>query len=221
MKILVISVHPDDETLGCGGTILKHKKSNDEVSWLILTEASEDLGYSNKFLSNRARQIKDISHEYKFNKVYNLGFPTTKLHAVEFSEIITKISSVIQEVKPEIIYMVNRSDIHTDNQVAAKAIISSTKSFRNQFIKRILMYECISETEIAPPLPENTFVAHVYSDISDYIDKKIEIMKKYESEIQDTPLPRSIENIRALARFRGATVSVQYAEAFMLLREIF
>ena len=221
MKILVISVHPDDETLGCGGTILKHKKSNDEVSWLILTEASEDLGYSNKFLSNRARQIKDISHEYKFNKVYNLGFPTTKLHAVEFSEIITKISSVIQEVKPEIIYMVNRSDIHTDHQVAAKAIISSTKSFRNQFIKRILMYECISETEIAPPLPENTFVAHVYSDISDYIDKKIEIMKKYESEIQDTPLPRSIENIRALARFRGATVSVQYAEAFMLLREIF
>ncbi|WP_076789671.1 PIG-L deacetylase family protein [Chlorobium sp. KB01] len=221
MNVLVISVHPDDETLGCGGTILKHKNSNDDIFWLILTQASENLGYSKEFLSNRANQITEISNEYKFNKIFNLGFPTTKLHAIEFSEIITKISSVIQEVKPEVIYMVNRSDIHTDHQVAAKAIMSCTKSFRNQFIKRILMYECISETEIAPPLPENTFVAHVYSDISDYIDRKIEIMKKYESELQDTPLPRSIENIRALARFRGATVSVQYAEAFMLIREVF
>jgi len=221
MNVLVISVHPDDETLGCGGTILKHKNSNDDIFWLILTQASENLGYSKKFLSNRANQIAEISNEYKFNKMYNLGFPTTKLHAIEFSEIITKISAVIQEVKPEVIYMINRSDIHTDHQVAAKAIMSCTKSFRNQFIKRILMYECISETEIAPPLPENTFVAHVYSDITDYIDRKIDIMKKYESELQDTPLPRSIENIRALARFRGATVSVQYAEAFMLLREVF
>ena len=98
--------------------------------------------------------------------------------------------------------------------------MNCTKSFRNPFLKRILMYECISETEIAPPLPENTFVAHVYSDISDFLERKIEIMKRYESELQEPPLPRSIDNIRALARFRGATVSVQYAEAFMLLREL-
>jgi N-acetylglucosamine malate deacetylase 1 len=221
MKVLIISVHPDDETLGCGGTILKHRKQNDDVCWLILTEASQVLGYSQEFLSKRENQINDIAQEYKFNKTYNLGFPTTKLHTLDFSELINKISSVIQEVKPEIIYTVNRSDIHTDHQVAAKAIMSCTKSFRNPFIKRILMYECISETEIAYPLPENTFVAHVYSDISDFLEKKIEIMKKYESEVQESPLPRSIDNLRALARFRGATVSVQYAEAFMLLRESF
>jgi LmbE family N-acetylglucosaminyl deacetylase len=221
MKVLVISVHPDDETLGCGGTILKHKSKNDDIYWLILTEASAALGYSQEFLAKRAGQIKNISQEYQFTKTYNLGFPTTRLHTLDFSELITKISSVIQEVKPEIIYTVNRSDIHTDHQVAAKAIMSCTKSFRNPFIKRILMYECISETEMAPPLPENTFVAHVYSDISDFLERKIEIMKKYESELQEPPLPRSIDNIRALARFRGATVSVQYAEAFMLLRETF
>ena len=135
--------------------------------------------------------------------------------------IIDKIFSVIQEIKPEIIYTVNRSDIHTDHQVAAKAIMSCTKSFRNPFIKRILMYECISETEIAFPLPENMFIAHVYSDISNFLERKIEIMKKYESELQAPPLPRSLDNIKALARFRGATVSVQYAEAFMLVREVF
>ncbi|MCG8683288.1 MAG: hypothetical protein MI892_00300, partial [Desulfobacterales bacterium] len=81
--------------------------------------------------------------------------------------------------------------------------------------------ECISETEMAYPLPENMFIANVYSDISDFLDKKIEIMKKYESEMQEPPAPRSVENIRALAGFRGATASVHYAEAFMLLKEVF
>jgi len=214
-------VHPDDETLGCGGTILKHRNQNDDICWLILTKASQVLGYSQEFLSKRTNQIKEISQEYQFNKTYELGFPTTKLHTIDFSEIIAKISHVVQEVMPEVIYTVNRSDIHTDHQVAAKAIMSCTKSFRNPFIKRILMYECISETEIAPPLPENLFVPHVYSDISDYLERKIEIMKRYESELQEPPLPRSVDNMRALARFRGATVSVQYAEAFMLLRELF
>ena len=221
MNVLAISVHPDDETLGCGGTLLKHQNQGDDVFWLILTDVSEGLGYSQEFITKRQEQIKEVSREYQFNKTYNLGFPTTKLYAVDFSEILTKISSVIQEVKPEIIYPVNRSDIHTDHQVAAKAVISSTKSFRNQFIKRILMYECISETEIVPPLPENIFVANVYSDISDFLERKIEIMEIYKSELQATPLPRSIENIKALARFRGSTVSVKYAETFMLLRELF
>lgn len=221
MKVLVISVHPDDETLGCGGTLLKHGDQNDEISWLILTEASEELGYSQEWISKRTNQIRDISQEYQFSKVYNLGFPTTKLHTLDFHELITQISSVIQEVEPEIIYTVNRSDIHTDHQVAAKAITSCTKSFRNPFIKRILMYECISETEMAPPLPENVFVTHVYSDISEFLERKLEIMKIYESEVQETPLPRSIDNVRALAQFRGAAVSVKYAEAFMLIRELF
>lgn len=220
MNVLVISVHPDDETLGCGGTILKHKDRGDDIYWLLLTEATQELGYSRDFCLQRQLLIHVISWEYQFTKTYRTGFPTTKLHTVDFSNIISRISPVIQEVKPEVIYTVNRSDIHTDHQVAAKAVMSCTKSFRYPFIRRILMYECISETEISPPLPENIFVPHVYSDISGYMERKIEIMKHYESELQEPPMPRSIDNIKALARFRGATVSVQYAEAFMLLREI-
>jgi|TARA_B100000315_G_C14403988_1_gene507801 LmbE family N-acetylglucosaminyl deacetylase len=192
MKVLVISVHPDDETLGCGGTVLKHRNQNDDIYWLILTEANESLGYSKEFIVQRTNQIKDISQEYQFSKTYSLGFPTTKLHTIDFSVIIDKIFSVIQEIKPEVIYTVNRSDIHTDHQVAAKAIMSCTKSFRNPFIKRILMYECISETEIAFPLPENMFVAHVYSDISSFLERKIEIMKKYGSELQAPPLTKKL-----------------------------
>jgi LmbE family N-acetylglucosaminyl deacetylase len=221
MRVLVVSVHPDDETLGCGGTILKHRDRNDEVFWLILTEASDQSGYSREFAVNAKKQVRLVSEAYQFKETYSLGFPTTRLHALDFSMVINNISQILHDVKPEIIYTVNRSDIHTDHQIAAKAIMSCTKSFRNPFIKRILMYECISETEIAPPLHENAFLAHVYSDITEFLEKKIEIMRIYESELQPMPMPRSLENVAALARFRGATVSVQYAEAFMLLRELF
>ena len=221
MKVLAISVHPDDETLGCGGTILKHRSNGDEVYWLILTSAKEDIGYSKEFISQRDSEIKAVSQAYDFKKTYELGLPAGHLHSVDFFELIDKTSHAIKEIKPDIIYTVNRSDIHSDHQIAAQAIFSATKSFRNTFIKRILAYECLSETEIAPPLLDNTFLPNVFSDISQFLDHKIDIMKIYESELQDPPFPRSIKNIKALARFRGSTISRDYAEAFMVLRDIF
>lgn len=221
MKVLVISVHPDDETLGCGGTTLKHRDNGDEIFWLILTKADKSVGFTDDFLLKREREIKTVSDLYGFKETIKLDFMTTKLHLVDFNVMITAISKVINHIKPQIVYMNNRSDIHTDHQIAAKAILSCTKSFRYPFIERILMYECISETEMAAPFAENIFIPNVYSDISNYIEKKIEIMKIYESELQNPPLPRSTENIKALARFRGASCGVEYAEAFMLVRERF
>jgi len=220
MKVLFISVHPDDETLGCGGTILKHG-AGDSVYWLIITAAVESLGYSSDFIKKREQQIELVSQTYRFCETYKLGFPTTQLHTVNLSDLITAIASVIRTIEPIVIYTVNRSDIHTDHQIVARAVMSATKSFRYPFIKRVLMYECLSETEVMPPLPEYIFIPNVYSDISNFMDKKIEIMKIYESELQESPLPRSVEVIKALAQFRGASVGVKYAEAFMLLRDIF
>ncbi|HEY8362209.1 MAG TPA: PIG-L deacetylase family protein [Tissierellaceae bacterium] len=221
MKVLVISVHPDDETLGCGGTILKHKKNGDELYWLIITKTDEKLGFSKEFIDKRKLEIKNVAQRYGFKNIFELDYLTTKLHLVDISDLIKNISNVITFIRPEIIYMNNRSDIHTDHQVAAKAIMSCVKSFRYPFIKRVLMYECISETEMAPGFPENVFIPNVYSDITDFIDEKIEIMKIYESELQTPPLPRSLDNIKSLARFRGASCGVEYAEAFMLVRERF
>lgn len=221
MKVLVISVHPDDETLGCGGTILKHIKLGDEVNWLILTTVNESLGFDKEFIRDRKNQIEVVSKKYNFREVIKLDFLTTRLHSVDFSIILEKISKVINTIKPELVYMNNRSDIHTDHQIAAKAIMSCTKSFRYPFIKKILMYECISETEIAPNLPENLFSPNVYSDITEFIDKKLEIMEIYDSEIQTPPLPRSLDNIKSLARYRGASSGCYYAEAFMIVREVF
>ncbi|AEB75797.1 PIG-L deacetylase family protein [Clostridium botulinum] len=220
-RVLVVSVHPDDETLGCGGTLLKHRDNGDELSWLIVTKASSKLGFSEEFLVEREIQVKKVSEKFKFENVYKLGYYTTKLHTMDFSELILNISNVINDIRPQIIYINNKSDIHTDHQVVAKAMMSCTKSFRYPFIERILMYECISETEMAPPFIENIFIPNVYSDISDFIEKKLEIMSIYKSEVQESPLPRSLDNIKALARYRGASCGEKYAEAFMIVREKF
>jgi len=220
MKILIISVHPDDETLGCGGTILKHADNGDEIMWMIITKADLSTGYSKEFIEKRKEEINTVTQMYSFKKVYSLKFPTTSLHTVDYALLVRKISNIIQEEKPDIIYMNNRTDIHSDHRIAASAIISSTKAFRCPFIKKILMYECISETEMAPALHEYVFIPNYYCVITDYLERKINIMKVYESEIQKQPLPRSVENIKALARFRGSIVGAEYAEAFMLLREV-
>ncbi|NFI61408.1 PIG-L family deacetylase, partial [Clostridium botulinum] len=96
-----------------------------------------------------------------------------------------------------------------------------TKSFRYPFIKKVLMYECLSETEIAPQFQENIFVPNVFSDITKYIEKKLDILKLYKTELQDIPQPRNEESVVALARYRGCTACTKYAEAFMLVRDIF
>ena len=220
MKILVISPHPDDETLGCGGTILKHKDIGDKVYWLIITNIDMKDGWDKDIVEKRQKEIETVAEMHGFEKTFKLDYPTAKLDTIPIQEIIESISKVIFEIKPEIIYLPNRSDVHTDHQITFKAAYSCTKNFRYPFIKKILMYETLSETEFAPALPENTFIPNVFVDTTKYFEKKLEIFKIYKSEVMEEPFPRSLDSIKALARYRGSQIGVEYAESFVLIREI-
>ena len=219
-KILAVAVHPDDETLGCGGALLKHKKNGDEIYWLILTSVDVENGWKEEDVESRRNEIDKVSEMYGFSAIHNLSFPATRLDTISMKDLISEISKIIQKVEPDIIYIPNRSDIHTDHQVAFKAIMSCTKVFRNSFIRKILMYECLSETEFSPPLQTDSFIPNVFVDITDFLEEKIKIMKMYRGEMGTFPFPRSEENIRALAMYRGATAGVEAAEAFVLLKEV-
>jgi len=220
MKILVISPHPDDETLGCGGTILKHKDIGDKIYWLIITNIEVKNGWDKDIVEERQKEIEIVAEMYGFEKTFKLDYPVAKLDAVPIQEIIESISKVIFEIKPEIIYLPNRSDAHTDHQITFKAAYSCTKNFRYPFIRKILMYETLSETEFAPALPEDTFVPNVFVDITKYFEKKLEIFKIYKSELMKKPLPRSLEVVEAFDKCRGSRIGRKYAEAFVLLEEI-
>jgi len=219
-KVLVVSVHPDDETIGCGGTILKHKLSGDKIYWLILTNVDTLNGWKNEIVVNRQKEIENVASSYGFDKIFKLDFPTTKLDQIPRNLQIEKISKVINDVKPSIVYLVNRSDVHTDHQIGFQSVYSCTKNFRYPFIKRILMYECLSETEFSPSTSENAFIPNVYVDITDFFQKKIEIIKIYNSEVMKDFYPRSLNNIEALAKIRGSRIGKKYAEAFVLLLDI-
>jgi LmbE family N-acetylglucosaminyl deacetylase len=219
-KVLVVSAHPDDETIGAGGTILKHVKSKDEVTWLIVTNIFERQGFSKEKIESRQKEIQIVSEKLGIKNTIKLDFPTMELDSKTLLEMIPKISKVFMTFEPEIIYCMNRSDAHSDHRVIFDAIMACTKSFRYPFVKLVLMYECISETEFAPALPEKAFLPNYFVDISEFINEKINILQIYASELGEHPFPRSNENILALSTFRGATVGVKYAEAFQLIKYI-
>ena len=221
MRILAISVHPDDETLGCGGTLLKHQAVGDSLFWLIATQTHEPQ-WSAEIIERKATEIEQVAEAYGMEQCFTLGFPTVRLDMVPQADLIERIRDVVSEVKPEFVYLVHDGDVHTDHHVVFTATMSVLKPFymASLGVRRVLCYEILSSTDAAPPHLDRAFMPNVFSDITPYIKRKIEIMAMYETEAQSDPLPRGPSAIRALARYRGATIGVEYAEAFMLIREI-
>ena len=219
-RVIVISAHPDDEIIGAGGALLKHIANGDEVYWLITTNVFEEQGFSKERVESRQVEIEKVAEMLGIAKTFKLTFPTMSLSSSSLLKMVPQISEIFQEVKPETIYCLNRSDAHSDHRVTFDAVMACTKSFRYPFVRKVLMYECISETEFAPMLPEKVFMPNYFVDISDFFERKLEIMQVYESEIGEHPFPRSLRNLEALATFRGASVGVEYAEAFQLVKYI-
>ncbi len=219
-NVIIISAHPDDETIGAGGTLLKHKKNGDNIYWLNVTSISESQGFSKERVIQRTGEIEKVSKLYGFKEVFLLDYPTMTLTSQSILTLVPEISSIFNSIQPEIIYTLNRSDAHSDHRILSQAVMACTKSFRHPYIKKVLMYECLSETEFAPSFPENTFIPNYFVDVTDFLNEKIEIMKVYNSELGLPPFPRSIENLTALATFRGSSSGCLYAEAFQVVKII-
>ncbi len=216
-SILVLAVHPDDETLGAGGTLLKHRKNGDHIHWLIATQV-EDKNSEN--FKTRQKEIEIVSDLYNFDSVHYLGLSTMRVDEYSMKYLVDKISKVIQKIEPSVLYLPFKHDIHSDHRKIFDAAFSCSKSFRYPYLKTIYMMEILSETEFAPSSQENAFIPNVFVDITQFIDEKIKIMQIFKNEIEDHPFPRSIKNIEALATFRGAIAGCKYAESFMLLKKI-
>lgn len=216
-KIIVISAHPDDEILGVGGTLIKHRENGDEIHWLIATNIFKNQGFSEERIRSRQVEIDQVASRLRM-QVHKLEYPTMGLSSRDLLTMVPKISKIFLEVEPEVIYVLNRSDAHSDHRILFDAVMACTKSFRYPFLREVLMYECISETEFAPVLPEKVFLPNCFVDITKQMEEKMELMRIYESELGKHPFPRSEKNIRALATFRGATCGVEYAESFQILK---
>lgn len=221
MNVLSLSAHPDDETLGCGGTLLKHRAAGDQLYWLVATQ-----GYQPQWpadvIERKAVEVSKVAEAYCMKRTYRLGLPAVRLDTLPQADLIDRIREVIAEVKPEIVYLVHEGDVHSDHQALFQATMCVLKAvyMRKFGVRRVLSYETLSSTEAAPPQISRAFIPTVYHDITPHIDEKIRLMSLYESEAQADPFPRGPSAIRALARYRGATIGAEYAEAFVLIREV-
>ncbi len=218
-KIIVLAPHPDDETLGCGGTLLKHKAKGDSVHWLIVTGMHAAVGHTPEQKSKRAAEIEKVAKAYRFDSVHNLDLPTTRLDTLPLADIIGKIGAVFASVQPEVVYVPFSGDVHSDHVIVFEASAACTKWFRYPSIKRVLAYETLSETDFGIHPAHSGFRPNVFVDIASHLNTKIDIMKLYSGEMGVFPFPRSEEALKALATVRGAAMGSQAAEAFMLLRE--
>ncbi|GBF48814.1 hypothetical protein LPTSP4_03140 [Leptospira ryugenii] len=216
-SLLVVSPHPDDETLGAGGTLLKMKSQGKPIYWLNITNASIEYGWPKDFVEKRQKEIQEVVDQYNFDGWESLDLKPVELDQYPTSTIVSKISEKIKLWEPESIAIPWKDDPHSDHKIVYNALISATKSFRYPFIKRVMAMEILSETNFSD---EDSFSANYFHDISGFLEKKIEIMNLFKSEMGIHPFPRSEDAIRSLAILRGSQCGFRYAEAFKILKLI-
>lgn len=215
MRVLVIAPHPDDEVLGCGGTIPKHVYNGDEVYLCVVTIAYTP-DWSEEFIRLMPKKIEKVRKILGIKKTYSLGFPTVKLDTFPQKELNDSFFKLINEVKPNILYIPHMGDLNKDHRLIFESSLVASRFNLN--IKKILSYETLSSTEYGRLLAQ--FIPNVYVDVTKTFEEKMMAMRVYDSELKAYPHPRSEEIIKSLAKKRGSEVGFKLAEAFMLIREI-
>lgn len=218
-RILIFAPHPDDEILGCGGTMIKHIESGDDVYVCIVTKGCLPLfsPESVEKVRNEAKKCHDI---IGVKKTFLLDFPAAMMEKVERYELNGKILDVIREVQPDMVFIPHWGDMQKDHQMVAEACMVALRPKYEPKVRSIYSYETMSETAWNAPNVQNDFIPNVFVDISGTLEKKKAALNVFETQVSPFPDARSLESIDALAKYRGALMNVKAAEAFMLIREI-
>lgn len=221
MNILVVSPHPDDETLGAGGSICKFKTQGDKVYWLNVTDVvdkKDEYIFRKGSCEKRKEQIEQIVKYYNFDGFFNLKYSPSRLTEEVQSDLIKDVEKVFDEVHPGWIILPDYNDAHSDHKFVFEAGLACSKIFRRKYIRRIFTMEVLSETNFGRPY--DSFRPNFYIDISDYMNRKMEALQIYDSELEPLPFPRNSEAIKAQAILRGTESGCMYAEAFRLIKMI-
>ena len=207
MNVLVIAAHPDDEVLGCGGTVAKLSKQGHVISILIMGESRE--GYC-------ITEIKQAAEILGAQIGWKHVLPDNKFDTMPLLMLVRITEKAIKDFQPDTIYTHSDTDLNVDHTLVYRAVLTATRPKKGQPVKRLYSFEVPSATDWSfRPFEPNTFV-----DIGDSFNEKISALDCYGGEPQPRPHPRSILAIRALATWRGAMAGCEFAEAFKLIREV-
>ena len=212
MQILIIAAHPDDEVLGMGATIKKLSTKKNKVSLCVVTEGAT-AQYKNKIMiETRKESCKKSGKILGISDFNFLEFPDMKLDTISHLEINKKLEKVIKTTNPDIVFTVSDNDLNKDHQIVYESTLIATRPHKTK-ITSVLSYEI-------PGLTKIPFNPNFYENITKEFSFKIKAFKKYNTEIQNYPLPRSIENLENWAKIRGMESNFKKAEAFKIIRNL-
>ena len=222
-KILIVAAHPDDEVLGCFGTVARLIKEGYEAYTLILGEGKtsrDDV----RIVEDKKDEIAVLNAEIQkandsigIKKVFVESFPDNRFDSVDLIDIIKIVAKVKEEVQPDIIFTHFKNDLNIDHRITYQAVLTATRPMEDECVKEIYSFEILSSTEWNYPL---SFSPDTFFDINKTIDLKIDAMKEYTSELCEYPHPRSLKGIKLNAKYQGMRVGKKYIEAFKTIRII-
>jgi LmbE family N-acetylglucosaminyl deacetylase len=222
-KVMIICSHPDDEILGCGGTVARMINEGAEACTLILGNGitsrykPEDIDKHNEEVILLHKQSLEANMSIGINLVHDFGFPDQKFDIVPLLDIIKAIEEVKNEFKPNIIFTHFAGDLNIDHQITNKAVLTATRPMIGETVKEIYAFEILSSTEWNYPL---SFQPDYFVNITGTIVQKMAAMEKYKGELGEWPHPRSLKGIELNAKYWGMRNGMGYAEAFQTLRRL-
>lgn len=222
-KVLVLSAHPDDEVLGCGGTICKHSRAGDRVFTLILGEGVTSRRDS-RSVEKDAQEVMELRRAAKkagalmgVERVFLHNFPDNRFDSVDLIDIAKVIEKVKMLVKPDIVYTHYEHDINIDHQMVFRATMVAFRPFADDSSCKIYSFESLSSTEFSPF--QSQFTPNSFNDISSYMEDKMEALGFYQHELRPYPHPRSLKAVQLNNQLWGVKNGMGPSEAFLLIRE--
>lgn len=217
-SVLVVAAHPDDEVIGCGGTIAKHVANGDHVHVVFMADGVASRGGEiDEAIEKRVAAMHVAAKILGTSSTTCLGFPDNRMDSLALIDIVRPLETIIEKIHPEIVYTHHYGDLNVDHRLTHQAVMTACRPIPECSIEEILAFEVLSSTEWQSPgvMP---FVPNVFVDISDYMQNKISALEAYALEMRETPHSRSVENAKSLARYRGNSAGVRASEAMMLVR---
>jgi LmbE family N-acetylglucosaminyl deacetylase len=221
--VLIVAAHPDDEVLGCGGTIARLSNDGVDVHVLILADGESSRIGEADYAACRAARVKASRAALDILGVKSVEMhelPDNQLDSVELIRVVRLIEDCIARLRPSAVFTHHAGDVNVDHQVAHNATIVACRPQPGHPAKELLFFEVPSSTEWRPATSGMQFAPSWFVDISATLDRKLQAMAAYGEELREFPHPRSLDALTALARWRGASVGVNAAEAFALGRKI-